>query len=467
MRWLSLLLLLWPSAALALPQYAVLSARACDNCHVDPVGWQNPDVSERKCSLSCGTCHVNPTGGGARKVSGRYFGQEILPLLGFRPSERAQAAPRPVGAPPAGPSSRPSGGSVAPGPGSADRFAGTDPTPWFYYGADVRLMYLFQQQGAVSDDGRPKDQHVIFPMQTDLYLGGSPYNPDEYNAGRLTLMTNLSVLGSRGEQFDDFVDRFFLREYYALFHDLPYQLYAKVGQFMPAFGWRLDDHTPFIRQGQTFTNERQVTGIEVGLNPNYLFAHASFYVNGPLGAVPASAGRGVGTNGGRNRYSVFDVDNGFGGAVHVGYRDLLWQLAGSVMFEDREGTNELWAGASWGLNLHRATHPWKGLDWAPVIYLGEIDFRSSLVKGDGRTIHGLTAFHELDFVLIESLFLQVRYDWQDPDLDLKDDHRHRYTAGVVFHPVNFVELIAQLRMNVEAGEDRLDNQALVQLHLWY
>lgn len=463
-RTLPLLILFCPTTALALPQYAVLSARACDNCHVDPVGWQNPDVSERKCSLSCGSCHVNPTGGGARKISGRYFGQEILPMLGFRPSERVQSvAPPPRLGPPSVPSSRPAG----PGPGSEDRFAGADPTPWFYYGGDFRVMYFFQQHGETGDDGRPKDQHVIFPMQTDLYLGGSPYNPDEYNAGRLTLMTNLSVLGSRGERFDGFFDRFFLKEYYALFHDLPYQLYAKLGQFMPAFGWRLDDHTAFIRQGQTFTNERQVTGVEVGLNPNYLFAHASFYVNGPLGQVPAGSGRGVGTGGGRNRYSVFDLDNGLGGALHVGYRDLLWQLAGSFMFEDREATRELWAGASWGLNLHDATHRWKGFNWAPIIYLGEIDYRSSLAKGEGRTIHGLAAFHEVDLVVIEGLFLQVRYDWQDPDLDLVDDHRHRYTAGVAFHPVNFVEIIAQARINVEAGEDRLDNQALLQLHLWY
>ena len=42
---------------------------------------------------------------------------------------------------------------------------------------------------------------------------------------------------------------------------------------LPAHGWRTDDHTGFVRQGQMifgqpFDHERRVTGLEFGMNPN-------------------------------------------------------------------------------------------------------------------------------------------------------------------------------------------------------
>ena len=71
-----------PGVALALPQFSVRSARRCDTCHVDPKGWEDPQMSERKCSLDCGTCHVSPSGGGMRTASGLYYQSKALPMWG-------------------------------------------------------------------------------------------------------------------------------------------------------------------------------------------------------------------------------------------------------------------------------------------------------------------------------------------------------------------------------------------------
>ncbi len=450
--------------ALALPQFAVMSSRACDNCHVDPQGWDNPDVSERRCSLNCNTCHVNPTGGGLRKASGRFYGMETLSTWGVRPSEYGKKSAMdqdPEARPSSRPASQPADGDSSasegpPGPNSKGRYGLWDPRGLFLLGPvgfnaglDFRAMAYFLEGQDVA----------VFPMQTDLYLAITPYNPKGFNKGRLTLLVNGGSLGSRAEEFSGFQDRFFLREYFALFDDLPYQLYAKVGQFLPAFGWRLDDHSTFIRQGQSFNNERQVNGVEVGINPNYLYANLSVFVPG------ADDNRGLG--GGRNRASVLDFDNGVGTAINVGYRELLWQAGASFMFENRPDRTDVWAGLTWSLNIHNARHPWKPLNWVPITYMGEFDVRSTHDKG-GRTANGLAVLHEIDVLLYQGLFLQVRHEWQDPDVEIQDDHKNRYTFGAVWHPYSFVELIAQYRINQEAGDIPVrNNEGLIQLHLWF
>ncbi len=478
---------LLPEVASALPQWSVMAGRQCANCHVDAIDWPDPELSERKCTLSCNACHLSPTGGGMRTAGGRFFGREILAMFGLRPSEQVkeeratfkkvpvalvQSSTTTIGGTiiagtatvsmeqPAIAASRP---SVA-GVNTPARFAGFNPRPLIQAGADLRMLFYFPQG----------DDVAVFPMQTDVYVAGSPYNPVNHNEGRLTLYANAGFLGSRGEKFDNFFQRFFLREYYAMFHDLPYQIYGRVGQFTPAFGYRLDDHTTFIRQLNSFDNERQVFGAEFGINPNYFFAHWSLYSPGP--------GNTRGISGDRNRFAVLFTrdqdaadpnnagwkafDNGVGTSLQLGWRDLDWQASTSFMYESRPGQSDLWVGANWALNMFEGKHPWKLFSWAPVMYLGEFDYRRTEVDGQGPQ-DGLTAFHEIDVMLAEGLFVQVRYDWRDPNLALADDHRHRATLGVAWHPYTFVEVITQYRFNVEAGEQQRNNEFFVQLHGWF
>lgn len=83
-------LLLTVASARATPLYSVRAASECDTCHVEPVGWKNPALAQRQCSLDCNTCHVSPTGGGMREAAGLYFGREALPMFGQRPSQSAK-----------------------------------------------------------------------------------------------------------------------------------------------------------------------------------------------------------------------------------------------------------------------------------------------------------------------------------------------------------------------------------------
>ena len=106
------------------------------------------------------------------------------------------------------------------------------------------------------------------------------------------------------------------------------------------------------------------------------------------------------------------------------------------------------------------------MDWLPLTYLGELDFRRQSPLDGGRSVDGLAAFHELNWLIIQGLSLKTRYDWRDLDLQIKDDHEHRYTFGLDFHPYTFVEVSAQMRLNRAASGDQ-SNEALLIVHGWY
>ena len=451
---------LWPAWGLATPQIAVRSADGCATCHVDPVDWENPELAYRKCSLNCTTCHVVPTGGGMRNESGLYYGQVTLPTFLKRevppvqytrptldaPSTQPSEAPatQPATAAADAPATQPASNAVraiVPPPGSADRYGGIEPFPFFQFGTDVRFLAYFPNQEG--------EDNAFFPMQTDLLLALRPYNPKQLNQGRLTLYAAPGALGARKPENIEAKDRLFVREYFAMFHDLPYQVYVRAGRFLPAFGWKLDDHTPFIRQGQTFLgapfdHERQVTGVEAGINPNYFFAHVSAF------------------NAANDWKAPVDADAGWGTAVHAGWRDLPWHLAGSLMLGGRKGESQQMVGANWAVNL-------APLGLIPLSYLGEYDVnRVTPEGGDARL--GLIAFHELDYVLHDGVNLKTRYEWQDSSIDDAYDTRHRVVLGAEWHPVRHLEVIVQYRHNWAYAEDRFSadaDEAFVQLHGWY
>jgi len=426
-----LFLVVWVGAAgfanlaCAVPQFAVESARSCQSCHVAPVNWENPELKLRKCSLNCNACHVNPTGAGMRHEAGRFYGLEPLPTFGARLTD---SVPVPSSPPP---------------PGSPERFAGLEPHPMIQIGADVRMMVLHDP-----DAGR-EDDVSVFPMQTDVHFAFSPHNPRDQNEGRFTVLGTVGALGSRDEEFDGFADRIYLKELMGIYHDLPYQAYVKAGRFLPAFGWRLDDHTAFTRQSQTFDHERQVTGVEVGFNPNYAYGHFSVWKNTPTGDTP-----------------IVD-DSGYGTALTAGYRELLWQAGGSLMFESRDDADDVWAGTNWALNLFKADHPWKGGDVAPVVYLGEIDLRmTSPDLPNVESVTGFSAYHQVDVHVYRGIKMAGRYDWIDRNIDIRDDHQSRYTAELRFFPLRGVEVITQYRHLVVPNSEN-ESQGLVQLHLWH
>ncbi len=346
----------------AQPAYALRSANDCASCHIEPTDWANPAVKDRLCSLNCTSCHVSPAGGGLRTPSGLYYGREAVPWAGHRPS--ADAAPR----------ENPTDGGFnflkgfsgwqpgnTPSAQVADRYGKIDPDPTFAFGADLRAMAYFPL-----GDG---DYASVFPMQADLYGMARVHDHAVVYAdvglygSRSTFALDEDQRASRPTALDYLkVDEVFVKV-----DRLPYNGYVRAGRLNPTYGWRLPDHTSFIRRDLGFTETRGWFGVEAGLNPNYPYANLALFYQGADFWPADSATPGVGA------------------AASAGVRELGWQAGGNLaVVKHSSGGTEITAGPQWGVNFD------------PVVYLGELDYRR-LGDGEGTATHSLFAYHELQW----------------------------------------------------------------------
>lgn len=415
----------WSSPARATPAYAVRSAYACDTCHVEPVGWAEGDLRDRRCTLNCGACHVNPTGGGMRNPAGVFYSRQVLPSFGQRP------------APETGPGRarfdifRGFSGwepSTVAASEVAERYGSIDPDPTFDYGFDLRSAVFVPLEASDRDT-------AAFPMQADLYLMSRPLD-------RLVLYGTVGLMGSKQRTYDDLEERtgfqqlVAARELYVMADRLPYNAYVRAGRFAPPFGWRLADHTSFVRRELGFDQNRQVFGIEGGLNPNYPYANLAVFYQG------ADAWPG-------------DVEKeGVGFAATAGYRDLAAHVGASVQGLDRfDGPEELIGGLNWGINLY------------PLTYLGEVDLRRRFADG-GRSGHNARfAYQELNLHVLRGVSVLAKYDWMDLNTGVGGEHQHRGTAGVQWNPYTYGQLDLQYRKTWISGEtDQQD--LLLMLHVF-
>jgi hypothetical protein len=410
----------------ATPIYALRSANACDTCHIEPLGWYNPPDEQRLCTLDCSGCHVDTAGGGMRRPSGVFYGREVLPTWGTRPSESAN--PRkylPEGYPDEG-RYRLFEGFSGWWPGNVpmedieERFGDIDPAPVFDWAYDYRgALY------APLDDGEGR-KAAAFPMQADIYVRGRPTE-------KLVLYTSFGLQGAKRrslqsglvEEDTGALDYLTVRELSATYDHLPDNSHIRIGRFKPIYGWNLPDHTAFIRRDLGFDQNRQVFGLGGGYNPQYFFTNGSVFYQG-LDGWPGELG-----------------DKGYGGVFQAGWRALGWQAGGNVhLLERSNGQREFTGGAFWGASLY------------PVVYLGELDTRvtSDIVETGQTGSTGLFAYHEVNWLMFRGFSASVAYHWADLDVDLLDDQKHRGILGVQWNPYTALQFDLQYRANYLATD---------------
>jgi hypothetical protein len=273
--------------------------------------------------------------------------------------------------------------------------------------------------------------------QFDLYLAVRPYNPAGTGRGRLTLLATAGLTPAIGEAvWNDSASRVQVREWWALYDDLPLRAAVRVGRFVPAAGWRFADDAAFT-QGSTLAvfgkgldRNRQVTGAELTLNPGPIYAHLSAFLAADAPGDP------------------FNADAGGGGSLAVGWRGRVAQVGASAVMGRRDGTDLGTWHLSWGLDLAGI---WPRL---PVLYLGEFGFnRSAPEAGDAQL--GLAATHELDWFFARGFYARLAYTWRDPDTDFGYDTNHRALAGLQWYPMEFLGLSADWRHDWRSTDDRL------------
>lgn len=443
------------TVAEATPLYAARAGRTCDNCHTDPSSWPNPELAARKCNLSCMGCHVDPSGGALRTVSGRFYAESTLPMglashRGYKDwsrglfgleldGERRNRTPELAWWKPLGGSS-----TMAFDQG---RYAGLNADPLLQLGLDTRLATWVTGESA-----------AVFPMQLDTHASLHPVK-------HLTLFTTAGVLAeSRG--FGATADRetsFAVKDAWAMVHQLPYMSYARAGRFVPAFGTRTEDHTSPVRRDFELdlgSRASRVTGVEVGLAPNYPIVQASVFRPNTSDRIQP------GDPFNQRDPPTWGVD-GWGAALNLGWRDLVWQLEASGMLRRRELGD---GGDTSDLSLHGGLNLAAVSDRLPLTLLGEVAVGRRQRPLSGSESTHSAALAELDWLVANGVNLRLKYDFSDADTEVEADHLHRVGFGFDLNPIPNLTLTGQVRLGVaptgsgEGGEGGAD--AIFFLHGW-
>jgi hypothetical protein len=315
------------------------------------------------------------------------------------------------------------------------RYGTINADPVFQIGLDVRLAALISE-----------GQLLRFPMQLDVPMRLHPVR-------HLTLFANTGVRGQSSGYSDTFDDSHtpYFREAFVLAHELPYQTYVKGGRFVPAFGLRLDDHTSRIRRQFELDGalpESRVTGIEVGAAPNYPFLTLSWFKMASRTRTP-------------DAWNIFDVDEGWGTALNLGYRSEGWALGGSVLLRRRPADE---GGDTSTYGFYGVFNPWYYSRRFPLTYQAEFDY-GSFQRLSGKTANHAVFYQELDWLAFNGINFLAAYDWADPDREVKDDEFYRISGGVQITPIPGVTIDSRVRGLVPAaGGSGAD--LFVQLHLW-
>ncbi|MGH2570293.1 MAG: hypothetical protein ACRDGR_03660, partial [bacterium] len=313
-----------------------------------------------KVGQKCNLCHANPTGGGQRDP---YATQYLLPT---------RLAMQLEGKEPAG----------------HDPMLGENVT----IGADLRTFFL----RSTANGGREN----FVEMQGSLYL---KLQPDPRFAAYIH-----QDFGPRG-----FAEAW---EVFGIAYVLPATGYAKVGRFVPAFGWKVTDHRSFTRRETVWLPgfpPHSDTGVEVGLNPKSFELNASV-VNGAA-------------------QSAFDVDQQLAfvgrGAWRGGTSTVNVAAGGSYYYNDRTG------------EVFQAWGPFAGLRFGRLTWLGEFDWTRSDPTTSPR-VSAFTTANEVSFEVVQGVDVFGAYDFHDPDVDVQSGSVQRVGGGLDALPYPFLAVRA-------------------------
>ena len=310
----------------------------------------------------CVSCHFDPNGGGIRNDFGFTYGKN-------RHSMEAE-----------------------------DRWSNVTVDPqlneWIRLGVDTRISYVASH---VHGSESTLDQSTFFPMQANLRVAVTP-------------LDYLSIVGSHGlylQTGGSASAPYLAREWYGLFHGLPYNAFVQVGKFRTPFGLRQDDHTSFVRTEDFLGYDSQVE----------------------------DAGIAVGSTG-RNGWFEFAFTNGEGafeeraqmlsGKVAWSYPYLQGGVSGYHRF-DESGSITF---DRWSLYLTRT--------FGPLTLLGE--YARGTTEGSFLTVNNDAAFAEAVYRVNRGVHVRGKFDWMDTSRGTGGAIARRYGGELDLIPMPFVQV---------------------------
>jgi hypothetical protein len=225
------------------------------------------------------------------------------------------------------------------------------------------------------------------------------------------------------------------RETYAMLWSANRTAYLKAGRMFIPFGLRIEDDTAFVRQvsGTTFSSSDD--GIEGGLDGGPWSVHL---------AVTNGAGGGAETNRGKQITSLgsyVQPDWRFGASVSTNFN-------GGA---DRKMQN-LFAGLRTGIVSWLASGIYVTDDGTPT---GRRRQWATLVEGNIEAAKG----HNL----------KLTYEYYDPNADVREDQRERYSAVWEYVPFQFTQFRAGVRKNNGIPQNDAQNatEVFMQWHAFF
>ena len=340
-------------------------------------------------STSCMSCHVNPTGSGMRNDYGsNVYSLDELPL---------------------------------------ERYVAYGNEDWDGYITDnIQLGGDFRVQAF--KDGKDKK---IFPMQADVYA-------------------NVNVNKKANLYFKVDLSRHLSDEYFVLFKDIFKNTWMKVGQSLPNYGLRIDDHTSFIRGGNVnsifpedgieydeglFFDVRKEPPILMEFGTKFRGTHLSLSL-------------------GNNYISNNSLDGiiNFSSSINSYYQfDDLSILTGiSFMKESDVKSYSLFGGFS--------------------IQKLSLLFEVDRVENWIQDLNSYATMVQMTYEPIQGLHLLAKYDYFDRNYDISDGSVGRKTLGFELYPLNILEIDFQVRQyEIESlpTDGTKDTEFLIQVHSWF
>lgn len=345
----------------------------------------------------CQSCHINPTGKGMRSTFGSTYGREELTLPTFKEATDIE--------------------DYSP---SLNDF--------FTIGMDYRNLFYYREQTSTSS---------LFQMQGDLYLD-------------LRLNKKFRIYFDKG-LYSGF-------EVFGLAKVLPLDGYIKIGNFIPAYGLKMDDHNLFTRSGPYFSINPALAAYPTGLGfgqgaedtgVEFGFAPSIFTVN--VGVFNGRKGGLTGTAGTKNKAVVVRADATI-------LSDLVnFNLGGSfysLPTPGGPGKTQI-AGAFGVLSLANN-----------LTLQGEYDQLSTYIPSKNGMVTGSILYGEANYMLISGVDLKFGYEFYDPNIDLKDGTVTRWTIGAELFPMTGVEVRPLYRINQEKPTELKNNELHIMFHFY-
>ncbi|MFA6468153.1 MAG: hypothetical protein WCW35_04585 [Bacteroidota bacterium] len=345
----------------------------------------------------CQSCHINPTGKGMRSTFGSTYGREELTMATYKEETDIEEYSPML-------------------------------NDFFTVGMDYRTLFYYREQTTTSS---------FFQMQGDLYLD-------------LRLNKKFRIYIDKG-LYSGF-------EVFGLAKVLPIDGYIKLGNFVPSYGLKMDDHNLLIRGGSFFPinpalaaypgglgfgQGSEDTGLEFGFNPSIFTVNVGLF-NGRKGGL-------AGTGGTKNKAVVVRAD------ANVQTDFINFNVGGSVYNLPTAGgpgkTQIMGAFGVFTFNNNFTVQ-------------GEFDILTTYNSTLNKQVSGNIMYGELNYLLTEGIDLKLGYEYYDPNVDLQDGNISRFTVGAEIFPMTGLEVRPLYRINQEKPSELSNNELHIMFHFY-